>query len=57
MVRTSSKDVFIGTYQAIHTSGLPTELKLRTDYSQIVEDKTFMLKDIEAFRITGTIEG
>ncbi len=57
MVRTKSKEVFIGTYNAVTSAGLPTELKLKTDYSEKVEDKIFALKDIDAFRIVGTIEG
>lgn len=58
LVKTNANDVYVGTYQAIETDGLPTKLKLKQVYSDTStgEDVIFSLKDIEAFKITGTIE-
>ncbi len=55
-VKTIDNKVFIGTYKAIESEELPTEFTFKTSYSNDVKEITLPLKEVEAYRITGTLE-
>lgn len=55
LVKSKDNRIYIGSYKAIENEGLPTELTLVLNFSETQDEITFSLKDIEAFRITGTL--